>query len=107
MSQTKTNEIPSPVVTPRLHQAFEAGSVVGLFGVLCDWPVDELKALEQDLDLFHAAQIAAIETAYGRFRATHKTYGTDLSLVQQKLRELDMVCSEILSVIFFYQDRNR
>src|SRR5271157_5780606 len=52
----KVSEIPSE----RLKKCFAAGNVIALFAVLKDWPLEELKAAGEDLQLFHDVAVKGI-----------------------------------------------
>ena len=94
----KVSEIPSE----RLKRALEAGNVEGLFGLLKDWPLAELQALQNDVGLFHEATMRQIDTvAESASKELFKGKNTKLiraSIVEAKKHvnlKLTIICSEI------------
>jgi ABC-type uncharacterized transport system auxiliary subunit len=102
----KVSEIPSE----RLKKCFEAGNVFALFKVLGDWPLEELKAAEEDLQVFHEAVTNGLDAVANRFAKMYDMRGKALKahkafIAKEKERNLfkaTVACAEIMSVIVYY-----
>lgn len=101
----KVPEIPSK----RLKGALETGNAEGLFGLLKDWPLAELQALQNDVELFHEATMRQIDTvAESASKELFKGKSTKLiqtAIVEAKKHvnpKLAIICSEIYSVVLYY-----
>src|SRR5271157_401402 len=108
----KVSEIPSE----RLKKCFAAGNVIALFAVLKDWPLEELKAAGEDLQLFHDVAVKGIEATADKFAKKYikqrgkVTKASTAFVAEEKdkaICKLDIVCAEIMSVIVYYMTERK
>jgi hypothetical protein len=92
----------------RLRRVLEIGNVEGLFPVLKDWPVEELRALLGDVEDYAVFADAAIDKAWETTAFRIDTFlNPDASKMLDHIRdearaELIAATSEICSVAYFY-----
>lgn len=97
-------------MTDRLKRCLDAGSLMDLFPLLSDWPLDELKELIKDVEKFHEETIRNLESGYKKESLLPQNFFS-----QERPRALDgffkpasehveIVCSEIISVALFYKE---
>ena len=108
MASTPKRKPTPPPVTPRLRACFDAGGTVALFPLLKDWSKAELRALLADAKAYNTAVQPIIDQAHGdlalkaeNFLSATRSASVDAARRQVEIDLLAM-CSEIVSVCYFY-----
>ena len=96
------------MISSRLQQCIETGSVVALFPLLKDWPQSELEALIADIESYYQEATQDIENLYQNkvflpenFLSRHRSMALDQALDKAQINTIAF-CSEIASVALHY-----
>lgn len=96
-------------MTDRLKRCLDAGSLMDLFPLLSDWPLDELKELVKDVEKFHEETIGNLETGHKTESLLPQNFFSKESsdaldgFFESVSEHVEIVCSEILSVALYYK----
>ena len=114
MAKEKKSKAVTAIPSKRLKKCFASGGITGLFPLLKDWPVKELKALLKDVEAFYSNTAKILDTKSKEFSGLLKS-SVDHELLTKALGSarknvnlhLMEVCSEIDSVALYWLEQKK
>jgi hypothetical protein len=104
---------PSPIggnmePSERFMRVLKVHNTLDLFPLLCDWPTEELLALDKDVETYVEFAYAAVDKGWGKMAFEPPIFlNAAASMVLDQTRDsikmqITEVAAEILSVAYFY-----
>ena len=114
MAKEKKSKAVTAIPSKRLKKCFASGGITGLFPLLKDWPVRELKALLRDVEAFYSDTTKILDAKSKEFSGLLESavdHGVLIKALGSARKNVNLhlmeVCSEIDSVALYWIEQRK